>query len=64
MSKDEMINRLLRGIESDRFRTVGPAGVGSAPLNQAAEWSRLNARSHGEIEALYFMSEELYALSA
>jgi len=66
MSKDDMINQLLRDIELDRFRVLGPVSVDSALLNKAieAEWSRLNALSHGEVEALYFESEELYAISA
>ena len=64
MSKDEMINWLLRDIESDRFRRVEPASAESAQQLQASEWSRLNARSHGEIEVLYFTSEEAHALSA
>lgn len=66
MSKDDMINWLLRDIESDRFRAVSSASVDRAQLDQAikAQWSRLNALSYSEIEVLYFKSEELYALSA
>ncbi|OIQ93008.1 hypothetical protein GALL_250580 [mine drainage metagenome] len=64
MSKEDMINWLLREIASDRFRTSGSAGTDGARSDQAAEWLRLNARSHGEIEVLYYSAEELYALSA
>ncbi len=64
MSKDEMISRLLREIESDRFRAVGSADHAGEQSSRTAEWARLNARSYGEIESLYFMSEELYVLSA
>jgi hypothetical protein len=67
MSKEDMINWLLRDIEADRFRAaaaVGPRSVAGAQFDRAAERSRLQALSYGEIEARYFRSEELYALSA
>lgn len=48
MSKEDMISWLLREIASDRFRTAGSAGADGARFDQAAEWLRLNARSHGE----------------
>jgi len=65
MSKDEMIDWLLRDIESDRFRAERLVGADSAQLEQSikAEWSRLNAQSYGEIEALYFKSEGLYEMA-
>lgn len=66
MSKDDMIYWLLRDMELDRFRVTGSDGADSAQLSQSieVEWSRLNALSYGEIEARYFKSEDLYAMSA
>lgn len=61
MSKDDMINWLLRNSESDRYRLVD--GL-AATRDHRDERSRLDALSYGEIEDLYLNSEELYALSA
>lgn len=65
MNKDDMINSLLRDIEADRFLVAGSDSPNSAELEHLlkAEWSRLDALTYGEIEARYFNSEEVCALS-
>lgn len=63
MNKDDMIQSLLYGIESDRFIADIPGEVDHGQMNQSiqAELTRLSELTYREIEALYYSSTDDFA---
>ncbi len=63
MNKDDMIQSLLYGLESDRFIADIPGEIDGNQMNQSiqAELSRLSELTYREIEALYYSSTDDFA---
>lgn len=60
MYKDDMIQWLLDGFESDSFIADNPGEADRGQMNQTikAELSRLSELTYREIEALYYSSTD------
>lgn len=63
MYKDDMIQWILDGFESDGFIADTPGEVDRGQMNQAlkTELSRLSELTYREIEALYYSSTDDFA---
>lgn len=63
MYKDDMIQWLLDGFESDSFIADKPGKVDHGQIDQTikAELSRLSELTYREIEALYYSSTDDFA---